>query len=102
MILGSRWVRGVGWGTVGQALAITLGAQLAVAPLLLMHFGTVPLLSPLTNLVAAPVVTLATAAGGAAVLTGSVLLTTAAGWLAGVTKCSLQEDADRSAQSLRR
>ena len=26
-----------------------------------MHFGTVPLLSPLTNLIAAPVVTLATA-----------------------------------------
>ena len=84
VVAGSRWVRGVGWGPAGQALAITLGAQLAVAPLLLVHFGTVPLLSPLTNLVAAPVVTLATAAGGVAVLTGSATATAIATWLAGI------------------
>jgi competence protein ComEC len=84
VILGNRWVRATGWGTAGQALAITLGAQLAVAPLLLVHFGTIPLLSPVTNLVAAPVVTLATAVGGAAVLTGSAALIAAATWLAGV------------------
>ncbi|MBT8246256.1 MAG: ComEC/Rec2 family competence protein [Acidimicrobiia bacterium] len=84
VVAGSRWVREVGWGTAGQALGITLGAQLAVAPLLLVHFGTVPLLSPLTNLVAAPVVTLATAVGGGAVLTGSAILISAATWLAGV------------------
>jgi len=84
VVAGSRWVRGVGWGPAGQALAITLGAQLAVAPLLLVHFGTVPLLSPLTNLVAAPVVTLATAAGGVAVLTGTATATAVATWLAGI------------------
>jgi len=84
VLMGGRWVRAAGWGTAGQALGITLGAQVAVAPLLLWHFGTVPLLSPLTNLVAAPVVTLATAAGGFAVLTGSGLLTEVAGWLAGI------------------
>jgi competence protein ComEC len=84
VVAGSRWVRGVEWGPAGQALAITLGAQLAVAPLLLVHFGTVPLLSPLTNLVAAPVVTLATAAGGVAVLTGSATATAIATWLAGI------------------
>lgn len=84
VVLGSRWVRSNGWGTAGQALGITLGAQLAVAPLLLVHFGTIPLLSPLTNLVAAPVVTLATATAGAAVLTGSGLLTAIATWLAGI------------------
>jgi competence protein ComEC len=84
VVAGSRWVRGVGWGPAGQALAITLGAQLAVAPLLLVHFGAVPLLSPLTNLVAAPVVTLATAAGGFAVLSGSATATAIATWLAGI------------------
>ncbi len=84
VLAGSRWVRAAGWGTARQALGITMGAQVAVAPLLLGHFGTVPLLSPLTNLVAAPVVTLATAAGGVAVVTGSGLLTEVAGWLAGI------------------
>jgi competence protein ComEC len=43
-----------------RALSISLGAQVAVAPLLLAHFGTVPLLSPLTNLVVAPLVGAAT------------------------------------------
>lgn len=37
-------------------LMATMGAQLAVAPLLLGVFGTVPLLSPVTNLVASPVI----------------------------------------------
>jgi competence protein ComEC len=55
-----------------------------VAPLLLWHFGTVPLLSPLTNLLAAPVVTLATAAAGVAVLTGFGPATSVAGRLAGI------------------
>jgi competence protein ComEC len=84
VLCGGRLVREAGYGAAGQALGITLGAQLAVAPLLLWHFGTVPLLSPLTNLLAAPVVTLATAAGGVAVLTGSGLVTSVAGWLAGI------------------
>jgi len=52
------------WG----ALAATVSAQLAVVPLLLLHFGTVPLLSPLANLVAAPLVTAATALAGIGVL----------------------------------
>jgi competence protein ComEC len=52
------------------ALGATASAQIAVAPLLLIHFGTVPLLAPVTNLVAAPLVGLATAAGGIGVMTG--------------------------------
>lgn len=84
VVLGSRWVSGTGWGRAGQALAITLGAQLSVAPLLLVHFGAVPLLSPVTNLIAAPVVTLATTVGGGAVLTGWAWLVDLATWLAGV------------------
>ncbi len=79
------------WGL----LAATVSAQLAVVPLLLMHFGTVPLLSPIANLLAAPLVTGATAAAGlgvvvswdlpvhlAATLAGLVLgvARTASGW----------------------
>jgi len=52
------------------ALGATASAQIAVAPLLLVHFGTVPLLAPIANLVAAPLVALATAAGGIGVMTG--------------------------------
>lgn len=50
-----------------RALAITIGAQVAVAPLILVHFGSVPLVSPLINLVAAPLVTVATALGAVGV-----------------------------------
>ena len=55
-------------GWAARAFAITLGAQLAVAPLLLLHFGSIPLLAPLTNLVAAPVVAAATVVGAAGVV----------------------------------
>jgi competence protein ComEC len=52
------------------ALAATISAQIAVAPLLLVHFGAVPLLSPLANLAAAPLVAAATTGGGIGVLVG--------------------------------
>lgn len=39
-------------------LAATLGAQFATLPVLAWHFGVIPLLAPLTNLVAVPVVAL--------------------------------------------
>jgi competence protein ComEC len=84
VLIGSRIVVSTSGGGVGKVLGITLGAQAAVAPLLLWHFGAVPLLSPITNLIAAPVVTLATAAGGAAVLTGFDPAIRLAGGLAGV------------------
>ncbi len=58
-----RWV----WATLGA----TVLAQVAVAPLLLAHFGTVPLLAPLTNLIAAPLVVTATALGGIGALLGA-------------------------------
>ncbi len=58
VLLGARWpVQG---GKVARALVVTMGAQLTVAPLLLHHFGTVPVFSPLANLVAAPLVSAAT------------------------------------------
>ncbi|MGI9647358.1 MAG: ComEC/Rec2 family competence protein, partial [Acidimicrobiia bacterium] len=84
VLVGSRSVGSAAPAGLRKVLGITLGAQAAVAPLLLWHFGTVPLLSPVTNLIAAPVVTLATAAGGAAVLTGLAPLVSVAAGLAGV------------------
>jgi competence protein ComEC len=50
-----------GWLTV--PLFATIGAQLAVAPIILVVFGSVPLLAPLTNLVVAPMVAMTTAIG---------------------------------------
>jgi competence protein ComEC len=54
------------WGLLGA----TLSAQVAVAPILLLHFGTVPLLAPIANLIAAPLVTIATGLAGAGVIVG--------------------------------
>ncbi len=59
---------------VGATLAATVSAQLAVAPLLLIHFGTLPLFSPLSNLLAGPMVIAGTALGGLGVLSGVGLL----------------------------
>ncbi len=59
---------------VGSALGVTVAAQLAVTPILLAAVGHVPLVSPLTNLVAAPLVAVATVIGGVAVLTGIGIL----------------------------
>lgn len=61
VLVGARWpVRG---GRVARALAVTGWAQIAVAPLLVLHFGQVPLISPAANLAAAPLVTAATLTG---------------------------------------
>jgi competence protein ComEC len=39
---------------VRDALAVTLAAELAVAPMLILEFGSVPLVAPLANLLAVP------------------------------------------------
>jgi competence protein ComEC len=52
------------------ALGVTVSAQMAVAPLLLVHFGSVPLVSPLANLLAAPLVFASTVSGGLGLLIG--------------------------------
>jgi competence protein ComEC len=62
---------------------VTIGAQLAVAPLLILHFGSVPLLSPLVNLAAAPLVTMSTVGGALGVAVLPPLIGPAA-WLAGL------------------
>ena len=61
VIIGTRWP--TSGGRVARALAVSIGAQVAVAPLLLIHFGLVPLLSPLANLLAAPLVASSTVLG---------------------------------------
>jgi len=57
-----RWLR--------VSLGPTLAAQAAVTPLLLGVFGSVPLVSPLANLVAAPLVAVVTLLGGLGTLGG--------------------------------
>ncbi len=54
------------WTTLGAATA----AQVSVVPVLLWHFGTVPLMSPIANLISAPLVTGATVSGAVAVVSG--------------------------------
>ena len=78
VLVGARWPVA---GRVPRALAVTIGAQLAVAPLILAHFGSVPLLSPLVNLVAAPVVAASTTLGALGIV-GPVFLRDLAAWLA--------------------
>lgn len=69
VLIGARLAGAKGrGGWVRTTLVATAGAQLAVLPILLLRFGTVPLLSPLANLLAAPLVTAATALGGAGLL----------------------------------
>ncbi len=54
VVLGARWPGPDSW--LIRAFAVTAGAQLSVAPLLLLHFGSVPLMGPVSNLFAAPLV----------------------------------------------
>jgi competence protein ComEC len=65
VIVGARWPTK---GVLQRVLSVTAGAQLAVAPLLLVYFGRVPLLSPLTNVAAAPLVSVATMSGAIGVI----------------------------------
>lgn len=78
VLVGARWPV---QGRVSRALAVTAGAQLGVAPLILAHFGSVPLLSPLINLVAAPIVAASTVIGAIGVAGPGFLIDVGA-WLA--------------------
>ncbi len=54
---------------IAMPLGATLGAQVAVAPILLIVFRSIPLLAPIANVFAAPVVAVTTAIGLGAVAT---------------------------------
>jgi competence protein ComEC len=79
VLIGARWP--IEGGMVRRALAVTIGAQVAVAPLLLTHFGTVPMMSPIVNLVSGPVVAASTLIGAVGVA-GIPMLIGPAAWLA--------------------
>lgn len=68
LLLGARFST-IG-GPIAGLLAATVSAQMAVAPVLLAVFGTVPLLSPIANLVAIPLVVVATIVGGVGAVLG--------------------------------
>ncbi len=55
---------------VVATLGATAGAQVAVAPVLLAVFGSMPLMAPVTNLVAVPVVAVTTVVGAIGVALG--------------------------------
>ena len=57
---------------VGLALGATLGAQLAVAPVLIATFGELSLIAPLANLLALPAVPPATVLGLAGAVVGAI------------------------------
>ena len=71
-------------GGVAGALRATVSAQVAVAPLLLARVGSVPLVSPLANLVAAPLVSAATVAGAFGAVLGWEPVARSAAALAGL------------------
>ena len=81
VMVGARWPGAR--SLPGKAMRVTLGAQVGVAPLLILHFGQVPLLSPLANLVAGPVVAASTVVGAVGVI-GPGLLVALGAWMAGV------------------
>jgi competence protein ComEC len=84
VLLGSRLWSDRSPRLVWALLAATVSAQVAVAPILLLHFGTVPLLAPIANLIAAPMVTVATALAGIGVIVGWAWPLQLASWTAGM------------------
>ena len=70
VMVGSGWFEKVKPRWLGTSLGASCGAQLAVAPILLLAIGSIPLWSPAANVTAAPFVAAATALGGVGALTG--------------------------------
>lgn len=77
-------LRGILPPKVAELVGATLGAQVAVLPITLTVFGSVPLASPVTNLVAAPLVAAATAVGSIGTLAGMTPLVAVGTWLSGL------------------
>lgn len=89
------WLFDVGWqlsvaATLGllvikpkSELGVTLAAQIATLPILVVTFARVSLVSPLTNVLIAPLVPVIMAGGGMVAIAGSVWigLAQAIGWL---------------------
>ena len=78
VVIGSAWFTEVRPRRLGTALGASCGAQLAVAPILLLAVGSIPLWSPVANVAAAPFVMAATALGGLGIVSGFDPLVSAA------------------------
>lgn len=70
VVVGSGWFTAVKPRWLGTSLGASCGAQAAVAPVLLLAIGSIPLWSPLANVLSAPLVAAATIVGGLGALTG--------------------------------
>ncbi len=68
---------------VSTALSASVSAQALVSPLLLAVFGTVPMLAPIANVIAGPLVVAATSIAGIGVVVGSGALIGVASWFSG-------------------
>ena len=68
-----RLTRGRGPRWLHETLGVSLAAQLSTLPLILLHFGRLSLISPLANLLVAPVVPLAMLGAASGVLIGPVV-----------------------------
>lgn len=70
-MLGTRPGRVRRW--LGESLGVSLAAQAATLPLVLLHFGRLSLVSPLANLVVAPIVAPAMLVGSLCLVAGLVV-----------------------------
>ncbi len=84
----SAWLNNALPAVVAVPLAVTLAAQAAVAPILILVFGTLPLLAPVANLLAAPAVVFGTLTGMGVTVIGAVAPMPAA-WLAASARPAL-------------
>ncbi len=62
------------------ALSASVSAQAMVSPVLLSVFGSVPILSPIANVIAGPLVVAATSLAGIGAVVGAEILVVAASW----------------------
>ena len=70
VVVGTGWFRNLRPRWLATSLGAACGAQLAVAPILLLAVGQLPLWSPVANVAAAPLVVGATGLGGAGAVSG--------------------------------
>jgi competence protein ComEC len=72
VLIGVALARGREPRWLWMPLLVTVFAQLAVAPIILSVFGSMPLWAPVANLIVAPIVTAATVAGGLSLVVGAL------------------------------
>jgi competence protein ComEC len=66
---------------ISTALSASVSAQAMVSPVLLAVFGSIPVLAPIANVIAGPLVVAATSVAGIGVVVGSDALVSVAAWI---------------------